>query len=225
MVGIWDSVATIGFPVGNISQFSRNALKFHNPRPSSIIENIFHALAIDEHRKGFRSVLYHDYIPHEESKEKSVQNRAKLEERIEQRWFCGVHGDVGGGDNPSVANAPYGWILSHAQRLGLELNGPIPQTLNLSAIPLNDSFKGFLKGLYPILRLGRRYQRKIGNAPTRKKDDKIEPIHETIDKSVFDRWQHDSSYRPKNLKKFFRDESRIASQKQTYKILPGDRHK
>ena len=104
------------------------------------------------------------------------------------------------------------------------LKGAIPQALNLASRPLNDSYKGFLKGLYPVLRLGQRYQRKIGASPTNKKDDKIEPIHETIDKSVFERWNHDTSYRPKNLKKFLKDETQINQQNQTYKILPEDRH-
>lgn len=224
MLGIWDSVATIGFPVGNISRFSRNALKFHNPRPSSLYENVFHALAIDEHRKGFRPTLFHDYIHHTETPAQILDNRAKLEARIEQRWFCGAHGDVGGGDNIEVSNAPYGWILSKAQNLGLELNDAIPITTNLPSVPLNDSYKAFLKGLYPILRLGQRYQRKIGARPKRKKEDLIETINETIDKSVFERWKADSSYRPKNLKKFFKDDSRINSQVGVYKITPEERH-
>ena len=224
MLGIWDSVATIGFPVGNISRFSRKALKFHNPRASSLYENIYHALAVDEHRKGFRPTLFHDYIRHTESPEQILESRAKLETRVEQRWFCGAHGDIGGGDNVQVSNAPYGWILSHAENLGLELSGAIPVTLNLSAAPLNDSYKKFLKGIYPILRLGRRYQRKIGARPTHKKDDLIEPIHETIDKSVFERWRADPNYRPKNLRKFFQDDTRINNQNGIYKILPQDRH-
>ena len=51
MIGIWDSVATVGVPFGNFARFSKNALRFHNPRISTIYKNVFHALAIDEHRK------------------------------------------------------------------------------------------------------------------------------------------------------------------------------
>lgn len=224
-IGLWDSVATIGFPIGNISGFSRNALKFHNPRPSVKHKNVYHALAIDEHRKGFKSILFHDYIDSDDTVEEVEDDRAELATRFEQRWFCGSHGDVGGGDNASLANAPYRWVMQKAVDLGLELSGPLPEpTPDLTRIKLNDSYRSFLKGIYKFLRFGRRHYRKIGARATQKREDRIETIHETIDASVFERWKQDTSYRPKNLSRLFKSEIRIKSQIGDYTITQGDRH-
>ena len=100
---------------------------------------------------------------------------------------------------------------------------PVP-TSNLAAVKIQDTYKKFLKGFYPILRLGRRHYRKIGSKAIRKSQDRIETIHETIDASVFERWREDGSYRPKNLSKLFKSNSRITSHIGDYTITQEDRH-
>jgi len=200
MIGIWDSVATVGVPLGNFARFSKNALRFHNPRISTIYENVFHALAIDEHRKPFRPILFHFFYKRDASQADYDKNKKKYGDRIEQRWFSGSHGDVGGGDNIPVSNAPYAWLLGHAQSLGLGVNGTMPDTSPVHTQPLNNPFNKFVFGLYKIFRLGKRYYRTIGAASTPVKNNgMIETLSETIDASVLKRRKNDPEYRPKNL--------------------------
>lgn len=201
MIGIWDSVATVGVPLGNFSRFSRNALKFHDPRWSSTYDHFYHALAIDEHRKPFRSVLLNHYVNDETPETESEWRRQQFEDRVEQRWFCGSHGDVGGGDNLKVVSAPYAWILQKAETHGLKLKETPQASGQEHTHPHNDSYKSFVKGLYRIVRFGSRYRREIGSKGRRVTGGRIEPIRETVDASVFKRWQHDPNYRPKNLSK------------------------
>jgi len=63
---------------------------------------------------------------------------------------------------------------------------------------ISDSFKEFLKGWYPLLRLGFRYYREIG-VPPEDEGPGIKNINETIDSSVFNRWRSDKGYRPPSL--------------------------
>lgn len=199
-LGLWDSVASVGVPIGNFSRFSKNSLKFHNPRCGSLHRKVCHALAIDENRKPFRPVILHDFIPGDESDDETTSKRIETSSRIEQRWFCGSHGDVGGGDNLKVSNAPYAWIINEAVSAGLEVNGDLPIAGNEFKFETNDSFSKFLFGFYKSFRFGVRFRRAIGGRGVKKKHGLIEPINEVIDSSVFERWQSDSKYRPKHLK-------------------------
>lgn len=224
-IGIFDSVSTIGIPIGNFSKWSRNALKFHNPRPSKYHQNVRHALAINENRKSFNCILFNDFIKASETPEQVDKDRADWAERFEQRWFCGVHGDVGGGDNEDVAEAPFTWIMSKAEELGLEFKEALPSNVDVAAMPIQDNFEKVHKRLYNFMRLGMRFHRKIGAKAKSKGNDRIEPIHETIDPSVFERFRKDSKYRPKNLLKFFRnDVDKISKQIGEYTITPSERH-
>ena len=57
--------------------------EFHDTKLSSIVENAFHAVAIDEHRQDYDVCLW--------SPDSAAQ------QQLEQRWFLGAHCDVGGG--------------------------------------------------------------------------------------------------------------------------------
>jgi len=180
MIGIWDSVATVGVPLGNFARFSRNALKFHNPRWSKFYENFYHALAIDEYRKPFRSLLLHDYVPDEEDIDETRDDRIKLNARVEQRWFCGCHSDVGGGKDVVIADLPFHWILEKASSHGLKFENHISQPTRVYEHKIGDSFSKFVGGFYKIFRLGKRFYRKIGPDSIPVTGGKITPINEII---------------------------------------------
>jgi uncharacterized protein (DUF2235 family) len=86
-IGVWDTVGALGIPEGFLYTISRWRYRFHDVTLSSWIERAFHAVAVDEHRHAFVSSLW------------DQQLGAKLEGQImEQVWFAGSHGDVGGGN-------------------------------------------------------------------------------------------------------------------------------
>lgn len=83
--------------------------RFHTPSdPPKTVERVRHALAIDERR--------HDFQP-------EIWNAGEATEAIEQRWFAGVHSNVGGGlVQDGLANCALGWISREAEAAGLALN-------------------------------------------------------------------------------------------------------
>ena len=48
MVGVWDTVGSIGLPFGRLKNISRGMLKFHNTNLSTTIEHSYQALAAGE---------------------------------------------------------------------------------------------------------------------------------------------------------------------------------
>ena len=113
-VGVWDTVGSLGIPIGLFEKFSAHKYAFHDVTLSSKVENAFHALAIDERRKPFAPTLW------EQSKEDADQNRNWLE----QAWFAGVHSNIGGGyADAGLSDIAFCWMVERVNKLcGLEFN-------------------------------------------------------------------------------------------------------
>lgn len=97
-LGVWDTVSSVGW-VWDPASYPFTA---RNPG----IAVIRHAIALDERRAFYR------------------QNRMYRagEQDLEQRWFPGVHSDVGGGYVRSESGLwlrPLEWIVDEAERAGL----------------------------------------------------------------------------------------------------------
>jgi hypothetical protein len=58
VVGVWDTVGALGIPAFNIHGISRSTFGFLHTGLRRPIENGFHAVAIDEHRKAFSPTLW-----------------------------------------------------------------------------------------------------------------------------------------------------------------------
>ncbi len=56
MIGVWDTVKSLGPPLPILSYISPMATEFHNHRLSPIIQNAFQALAADENRRAFAPI-------------------------------------------------------------------------------------------------------------------------------------------------------------------------
>ena len=177
-LGVWDTVGSLGVPTFNIAE------KFHDTDLCENVENAYHAIAIDEHRKAYDVVLW---------------TRKHAHTNMEQRWFPGAHANVGGGyDEDLLPDLSLRWMIDKAHACGIHLgirNG-IPLTPDY-VLPLDgsefrsavrDSFREFAFGIYSLIRIGQRHYRSIGNT-----------INESIDESAFIKWRNDSSYRPANL--------------------------
>ena len=108
MIGVWDTVGALGIPVGILSGIGRQKYQFHDVSLPGIVENAFHALAVDEQRV--------DFAP-------SVWSQKNASQVLDQQWFPGVHTNIGGGyaDN-GIANHALLWMISKAVNLGLEVD-------------------------------------------------------------------------------------------------------
>jgi hypothetical protein len=92
--------------------FTRDPHAFHNHNLGRTIRHGFHALALNETRIAYAPVLW--------------ECPADWTGNIEQVWFRGAHGDIGGqlGGQESarpLANIPLVWMLDRAEALGLAL--------------------------------------------------------------------------------------------------------
>jgi len=112
MVGVWDTVKALGLCWPLVWRLFAPRHRFHSPHLGHTVRHGFHALAMDETRAAFAPVLWCT------SKEEAT--------RVEQVWFRGAHGDVGGqlggyeAARP-LANIPLVWMLERAEMCGLTL--------------------------------------------------------------------------------------------------------
>ncbi|MEM6305517.1 MAG: DUF2235 domain-containing protein [Pseudomonadota bacterium] len=111
-MGIWDTVKSLGINAPVLWRISEKWHAFHNHDLSSIVKNGFHAMALNESRVAYKVV---PWTTHKE-----------FGGHVEQVWFPGTHGDVGGqlgGYEVArpLANIPLVWVLERMQHAGLTL--------------------------------------------------------------------------------------------------------
>lgn len=111
MVGVWDTVKALGIRLPLLWRLTEPRHAFHSHLLGQSVEHGFHALAMDETRMAFAPVMW----------------RADASDgHVEQMWFRGTHGDIGGqlsGFAPArgLSNIPLVWMLERAQACGLTL--------------------------------------------------------------------------------------------------------
>ncbi|MEL7137515.1 MAG: DUF2235 domain-containing protein [Pseudomonadota bacterium] len=112
MVGAWDTVRALGLTLPGFSWLAPLAARFRDDALPEHVRNGYQALALDEDRLAFRPRLW--------------RGSRDWRGRLEQVWFPGCHGDVGGevrhwpAARP-LANIPLNWMLRRAERHGLIL--------------------------------------------------------------------------------------------------------
>ena len=112
MVGVFDTVKALGLRLPLLWMLTEQQHLFHNHLLGRSVRHGFHALAMDETRAVFEPVLW-DSPP-------------GWEGDVQQMWFRGAHGDIGGmiGDDLEarpLANIPLVWMLERAELAGLVL--------------------------------------------------------------------------------------------------------
>lgn len=187
-LGVWDTVLALGSRFTGGGRTTNKNKQFHTPaEPPALARNVRHAIAIDERRHDFQPEVFRQDTGHPS---------------LEQRWFAGVHSNVGGGlEHDGLANCALRWIVDEAKAAGLSVRdeyldffGEYPG----SAVPSKST--GF-KIADTLLRPIRGYN---GVRDLR------QPAGMTLDDSVFERLnadpeQHkdmDDFYRPENLLRF-----------------------
>lgn len=112
MVGVWDTVKALGLRLPYLWRGSERRHSFHNHHLGRSVRNGFHALALNETREVYTPILW--------------ECPEVWPGRVEQVWFRGTHGDVGGqlsgyeAARP-LANVSLVWMLDHAAECGLPL--------------------------------------------------------------------------------------------------------
>lgn len=112
MIGVWDTVRALGFRAPVLWRFSPEEHTFHDHSLGCTVRHGYHALAHDETRRAFEPVLW--------------TSKDGYSGVLEQVWFRGTHGDVGGhllgyeAARP-LANLSLVWMLEKAEALGLPM--------------------------------------------------------------------------------------------------------
>ncbi|MEP3296422.1 MAG: DUF2235 domain-containing protein [Pseudoruegeria sp.] len=132
MIGVWDTVKALGLPVPLLWRLTESAYAFHNHQLGKCICHGYQALAMDETRDAFRPVLW-DCPP-------------GWVGDIEQVWFKGSHGDIGGQlgmfqKARPLANIPLVWMLGNLERRGITLpagwRGRYQQDVSAPSVGMN----------------------------------------------------------------------------------------
>jgi uncharacterized protein (DUF2235 family) len=113
MIGVWDTVKALGLRLPLLWMLTEGRHAFHSAHLGNAVRHGYHALAIDETRAAFAPVLW-----------EATGDWPGVE--VEQMWFRGAHGDVGGqlgGFTPArpLSNIPLVWMLEKAEACGLDL--------------------------------------------------------------------------------------------------------
>jgi len=107
-LGVWDTVMALGARFRARGAHTSGASRsFHvGEQPPRCVRHARQALAIDEVRYDFRPEIW--------------RSAAGADQTLEQRWFAGVHSNVGGGYvDDGLANLALRWMLKEAQARGL----------------------------------------------------------------------------------------------------------
>lgn len=112
MVGVWDTVKALGLRLPVLWRLTEPAHAFHDHKLGPSVRHGFHALALDETREAYTPVLW--------------QTPEGFQGHVEQVWFRGTHGDVGGqlggyeAARP-LANIPFRWMMERLSECGVDL--------------------------------------------------------------------------------------------------------
>jgi uncharacterized protein (DUF2235 family) len=134
MVGVWDTVGSLGIPAifGGVDE---KTYGFLDTGLHPDIKNAYQCLALDEKRAQFPATLW--------------TGAPAAGQTVEQVWFSGCHGDVGGGTplaggvdaGTRLCDITMGWMMAKAQALGVTLDpaiaaqyGTLPAEFALDAI-------------------------------------------------------------------------------------------
>lgn len=193
-LGCWDTVGALGvpklipcLPIDLFASWNQKYV-FYDAELSPIIENAFHAVAIDEKRKTFA------YSPMRKG-----ENNKNPGQVLEEVFFAGEHGCVGGGTKAfkGLSDCALLWMLKKAKALGLEFYGKEDKTED-SEDALIEEFKIDPNPSIKYDDTVKLFYQLVGGVQERTID-KIQD-NMKIHKSVKERMEDNSlNYRPKNL--------------------------
>lgn len=187
MVGVWDTVGSLGIPKKMFGKYSTKNMAFHDTTLSGIVKYACHAVAIDEVRGKFMPTLWN--------------YKNKQGQVMEQMWFSGVHSDVGGGyAEHQLSDIALEWMMEKAKGAGLAIDKQVADAHPGTATPTGRLHNSY-QGLFRLMGKKRRFIGRAG-ALEHGAPDPSQKVHP----SVLERWDSDPTYRPVTLRAWFRDQ-------------------
>lgn len=170
MVGVWDTVKALGLRLPVLWRITEPRHAFHNHHLGPSIKHGYHALALHEKRVAFTPVMW-DCPP-------------GWEGDVEQMWFRGTHGDIGGqlmGFDAArpLSNIPLIWMLEKLDHCGLPLpDGWRDRYICDVTAPMVGSVRGWAK--YFVLRRRRRVGYDISEQVHPSALPYLHPVHRAV---------------------------------------------
>ncbi len=194
-LGVWDTVMALGSRFEAVHDRTSVAGRsfYVTDLPPACVTHARQALAVDEARFDFRPEIWHGRLPGQ---------------RMEQRWFPGVHSNVGGAyGNDGLANTALRWIVEGAVEHRLALDQEFLKAYRpFFGDTLYESYGRFYRILDQLRGRAKKGRRRVDLAPD---------ANATIDPSVIHRMQADPGilqpnangtpagpYRPRNVIEF-----------------------
>ncbi len=159
MIGVWDTVKSLGINVPWLWRLSVPKHAFHNHQLGHSVRKGVHAIARHETRVAYSPVLW--------------ESDPAYPGTLVQMWFPGVHGDVGGQlsgfeEARPLSNISLVWLLSEAEKSGLPLpDGWRDRFEQDATAPSLGTFRGMARWL-------------ISRRPRRAGRDPSERVHPSI---------------------------------------------
>jgi hypothetical protein len=133
-LGVFDTVGALGVPLPAFWRENRDLFGFHDVGLSPICDNSLHAVAIDEHREEFEATLWRQ------------EEFAATGQNVEQVWFPGSHGDIGGGyvveetrgqDSRYLDDLPLDWMICKVKEIDADF--PVAPLLTASTATQDEA--------------------------------------------------------------------------------------
>jgi uncharacterized protein (DUF2235 family) len=194
-LGVFDTVASLGSRFAATGeQTSEPGRTFHTgAAPAECVRSARHALAIDEKRFDFRPDVWTEVRPGQ---------------TMEQRWFAGVHSNVGGGlKTDGLANIALRWILDGAVKAGLKVDEDFLRYY--TPVVTAEVYPSWNRGFQAAELIRRRAGKGVRPITGRNAD-----LHE----SVLHRMHALTEYRPENVLEFLAQQQDLSR----YGTLPRD---
>jgi len=117
MVGVWDTVGSLGIPGLLFSIFDQKKYGFLDTTLHPNIKKAVHAVCIDESRAQFQPTLW-------TNPDGSMRANDNV---VQQVWFAGVHSDVGGGyEQSQLSDITLSWMMHKAKEKDCDLKFSAP---------------------------------------------------------------------------------------------------
>jgi len=183
-VGVWDTVGALGIPrkvpfAGSVNK----KFEFHDCALSRAVLNARQAVAIDERRDPFAPALWTNLDAFNTGDTK----------RVEQLWFPGNHGCVGGAgcDGGKLSGAALDWVIQGAEKTGIVFDRSPNGILARAVADLDVINAAVEEKKFDV-------SNAILGMSWRKGLDDFADVHE----NALIRWKSTSNYRPRPLSPF-----------------------